>query len=301
MSFSAEKCFPQTESHPILGALCIIGASLLFASSSAFIKVISNDLNGPSIVFFRNLFGLLFVLPWTITQHKRLTLKTAYFHLHLIRSVAGLGAMNCFYTALAHMNIAEAVLLSFTSPLFIPIVAAVWIGEKGGLKVWGAVVIGFIGVILVLRPGFVVIEPVAFIGLTAGFLDGASMVSIRRMSRSEPAGRIVFYFTVLGTILSAIPLYWFWATPNMTSWTFLLIIGLMASSGQLLLSKGYSLAPAAKIGPFYYSVVIFATIIGWVIWDDILSLATLFGAALICGAGIMSIHTRRRDMLTQPQ
>jgi drug/metabolite transporter (DMT)-like permease len=286
--------------HPLLGAINVIAASLLFATASALIKAVSTELSGPMIVFFRNLFGLLFILPWVMGHAGRLRLKSDCLHLHLLRTLAGLGAMNCFYTALAYMKISEAVLLSFTSPLFIPIVAALWIREKADFRIWTAVSIGFMGVALILRPGAGVIQAVAFVGLTAGLLDGTSMVIIRRMSRTEPAARIVFYFTIMGTALSALPLPWFWSTPSTRAWLFLVLVGVMAGLGQLLLSQGYAHAPAAKVGPFYYTVVLFAGIIGWLVWDETLRWTTFLGAVLICGAGILSVYSRRTLITREP-
>jgi drug/metabolite transporter (DMT)-like permease len=144
---------------------------------------------------------------------------------------------------------------------------------------------------LILKPGLEVFQPVTIVGLAAGVLAALAMVSIRRMSTSEPTIRIVFYFTVLGTLISAVPLIWSWQSPQPRIWWLLILIGLLAAVGQILLTKGYSLAPAAQMGPFTYGNVVFATLLGWIFWGESLDAMTWVGAVLICIAGI--ITTRR--------
>jgi drug/metabolite transporter (DMT)-like permease len=108
------------------------------------------------------------------------------------------------------------------------------------------------------------------------------------MSSSEPTIRIVFYFTVFGTLISAMPLFWSWQSPKEEIWWLLVLMGLLAAVGQFLLTKGYSLAPAAKVGPFSYSNVVFAMLLGWVLWGESLDFLTWVGAFLICIAGIIT-------------
>jgi drug/metabolite transporter (DMT)-like permease len=211
----------------------------------------------------------------------------------MLRSVAGLGGMYCFFYVIARLQLSESFLLMSTAPLFIPIIAYIWIHEPVERKVRGAIVIGFIGIILILKPGVGVFRPIAFVGLGAGLMGALAMVSIRRMSSSEPTIRIVFYFTVFGTLISAIPLVWSWQSPKAEIWWLLVLMGLLAAVGQFLLTKGYSLAPAAKVGPFSYSNVVFAMVLGWVLWGESLDFLTWVGAFLICIAGI--ITTRKTE------
>jgi drug/metabolite transporter (DMT)-like permease len=202
--------------------------------------------------------------------------------------MAGLGGMYCFFYVIARLQLFESFLLISTAPLFIPIIAYVWIHEPVERKVRGAIIIGFIGIILILKPGTGVFQPIAFVGLGAGLMGALAMVSIRRMSSSEPTIRIVFYFTVFGTLISAMPLVWSWQSPKAEIWWLLVLMGLLAAVGQFLLTKGYSLAPAAKVGPFSYSNVVFAMLLGWLLWGEILDFLTWVGAFLICIAGIIT-------------
>jgi drug/metabolite transporter (DMT)-like permease len=279
--------------QPVAGALCVLSASLTFAILGAVVKVVSLSLTNEMVVFFRNFCSLFFILPWIWYSRPLGGLRTSYFPLHLLRSMAGLGGMYCFFYVIARLQLSESFLLMSTAPLFIPIIAYIWIHEPVERKVRGAIVIGFIGIILILKPGVGVFRPIAFVGLGAGLMGALAMVSIRRMSSSEPTIRIVFYFTVFGTLISAIPLVWSWQSPKAEIWWLLVLMGLLAAVGQFLLTKGYSLAPAAKVGPFSYSNVVFAMVLGWVLWGESLDFLTWVGAFLICIAGI--ITTRKTE------
>jgi drug/metabolite transporter (DMT)-like permease len=274
--------------QPVAGALCVLSASLTFAILGVAVKVVSRSLTTEMVVFFRNFCSLFFILPWIWYSPPPGGVRTSYFPLHLLRSMAGLGGMYCFFFVIARLQLSESFLLMSTAPLFIPIIAYVWIHEPVERKVRGAVIIGFIGIILILKPGMGVFRPIAFVGLAAGLLGALAMVSIRRMSSSEPTIRIVFYFTVFGTLISAMPLVWSWQSPKAEIWWLLVFMGLLAAVGQFLLTKGYSLAPAAKVGPFSYSNVVFAMLLGWVLWGEGLDFLTWVGAFLICIAGIIT-------------
>ena len=274
--------------QPVAGALCVLSASLTFAMLGAVVKVVSLSLTTEMVVFFRNFCSLFFILPWIWYSSPPGGVRTSYFALHLLRSVAGLGGMYCFFYVIARLQLSESFLLMSTAPLFIPIIAYVWIHEPVERKVRGAIIVGFLGIILILKPGMGVFRPIAFVGLGAGLMGALAMVSIRRMSSSEPTIRIVFYFTVFGTLISAMPLVWSWQSPKAAIWWLLVLMGLLAAVGQFLLTKGYSLAPAAKVGPFSYSNVVFAMLLGWVLWGEGLDFLTWVGAFLICIAGIIT-------------
>lgn len=277
--------------QPVSGALCVLGASFMFAMLGALVKTVSPALNNEMVVFFRNLFALLFILPWIGLRQPHGGFKTGCFSLHLLRSTAGLGAMYCFFHAIAHLQLSEAFLLSATSPIFIPLIANVWMHEPVTRNVRGAITIGFMGIVFILKPGFGIFRLEMIVALTAGILVALAMVTIRRMSAMEPVVRIVFYFTVISTLISAVPLIWSWTSIPPGIWWALILIGFLAVIGQFLLTQGYSLAPSAQVGPLTYGSVAFAAINGWLFWGETLDLMTWVGAVLICIAGV--ITTRR--------
>lgn len=276
--------------QPIAGAMFVLGSSLMFALMGACVKTASASLPNEVIVFFRNFYVLLMMIPFLLCRPPRGGIKTGHFRLHLIRSTAGLTGMYCFFYALGHLPFAEAVLFSFTSPLFIPIIAYLWIGEPVPGRIRGAVFIGFAGVLLVIRPGTEMFQPVSFVGIISGCSVAVAMVSIRRMSASEPPARIVFYFSLLATPVSCFPLFVSWQSPQGETWIILFLMGLFAVTGQLMMTKGYSLAAAAQVGPFSYGIVIFSALMGQIFWNESLDWMTALGALLICFAGILTTY-----------
>lgn len=271
----------------LAAALLAMAAELMFASMGASIKLLAAYLPNESIVFFRNLIGLGLVLPWLLRRGPG-NLATGQFPLHLLRGLTGLGAMYCFYYALGHIPLAEAMLLKLTAPLFIPLIAFLWLAESVPVKVRWAIVIGFMGVVLILRPGFAEVSPVALVALAGATLAAVAKVTIRGLSATEPSTRIVFYFALLGTVVSALPVAWHWVTPSPAAWGLVLAVSGLATAGQLLMTRAYGMAPAAQVGPFTYVSVVFASLYGWLFWDELLDMLTLAGAILIAAAGVLT-------------
>ncbi|MRR38677.1 DMT family transporter [bacterium] len=186
------------------------------------------------------------------------------------------------------------MLLSYTSPLIIPIIPFVWLHEPLARGVRIAIITGFLGVLLILKPGMTIFEPVALIALTAALFASLGFVSIRRMSETELPETIVFSYSLICAVISAIPLFWAWQTPDTTSLVMLVCIGAAATAGQFLLTRGYGMAPAAQVGPFVYSSVVFASILGWILWGESLDAFTIIGSALVFLSGIIAARAGTR-------
>lgn len=275
------------------GAGLAVAAAAAFATAGALIKLASAELPNPVVVFLRNAFGLLMLMPWLLKPGLS-GLKTRRPLNHLIRVTVGLAAMYCYFYAIAHMHLANAVLLNYSQPLFIPFIAWLWLGERPPARIWPAVAIGFAGVALILKPDSGLISLVGVIGLSAGILAATAMVSIRRMADTEPTTRIVFYFTTLATLISALPAMLAWQTPSTTVWLYMLGTGGLATIGQLMLTRAYALAPAAHVGSLIYTTVIVAGLLGWLIWGETPGLLDLVGVTLVMLAGVLVVFVRSR-------
>jgi drug/metabolite transporter (DMT)-like permease len=292
MTFSESYNLPRA-------ALATSLAALMFASMGVAVRYASASLPSEILVFLRNSFGLLFLLPWLYRNGFR-SLKTNRLSGHVTRSVTGLAAMYCFFYAIAHLPLAEAVLLNFSSPIFTAIIAILWLGEEATRKLILAIIIGFTGICLILKPGMGILSAAALIGLISAVFAALAMVSIRDLSKTEPTRRIVFYFSVTATLISAIPMFWYWQTPDLKPLVAMVFAGFSATLGQLLLTHGYSLAPAARVSPYSYNTIIFAAIYGWIFWSETPDILTLFGALLIICAGIITLLSRPTRSLTEP-
>lgn len=275
----------------VIGAVLITASELLFATMGAAIKVASATLPNEVLVFMRNALGLLVLVPIVAHGGGVALLSTRVPALHLLRAAAGVSAMYCFFYAIARLQLADGVLLKMTAPIFMPVIGWLWLREHIGWLALVAVPVGFLGVILVLDPAGIV-HGAAMIGLLGGVLAALAKVTVRRLTQTEPATRIVFYFAVLAMLISAVPMLWAWQAPTPREWALLMLIGGAGTAGQFLLTRGYAAAPAARIGPFTYFSVVFAAMYGYLIWDDRLTLHFLGGALLIAGAGLMVLKSR---------
>lgn len=262
-------------------------SSLAFASMAAVIKAMAPVLPTEMTVFFRNSFGLLAILPLVLREG--VSLRTENFRWHVTRAVFGLIAMYCFFYTLGSMPLGDAVLLNYTAPLFTPLIALLWLREAVPVAVRIAITVGFIGVVLILKPGHDLFTPVALIGLVSGLFAAFAMTSIRRMAQTESALRIVFYFALVGTLLSAIPLLWHWQAMTWAAALPLISIGILASIGQLFLTKAYMGAPAARVGALTYLTVVIAALYGWLFWSEAPDIFSLLGAVLVFIGGALAI------------
>lgn len=288
--------YPQ---NYLLGVLLIIASEFMFVSMSAVIKETAHYVPSEAIVFFRNFFAMLLLFPWILHQGTS-GLSWQHCRFHFLRSISGLGAMYCFFYTIAHLPLAEASLLKLTMPFFLPILSILWLAEAVSLRTLWAIIIGFVGVAIILKPGSLTFSSVSLIALLGGFLAAVATSTIRRMSALDSSLNIVFYFAVIGTIFSIFPL--FWSHFSITRHTLLLLfaVAVLATIAQLLMTYAYQIAPSAKIGPFSYVSVIFATGYGWWFWREQVDFWFFIGAALIIFAGMLLILNDKKPVPIVP-
>lgn len=277
------------------GALNALVAAAGFAAAGACIKAASATLPNEMVVFSRNAVALLMMLPW-LARVRLAGLRTQRTGGHLLRAGFGLTAMYCFFYALHHLPLAEAMLLNYTAPLFIPLIAWGWIGERPPWVLIPASGLGVVGIALIIKPGGdTLLSLPAAIALLSGMFGAAAMVSIRRIAHVEPTTRIVFYFMFYGTLFSAVPLLWAWQTPEPAALAALIGSGVFALAGQLTLTRAYALLPAARVGAMSYMTVVFAALIGWLFWAEAPDGASILGAvAVMVACVLVSARLRRR-------
>ena len=280
--------YPQ---HLLKGALLVLLAELCMASMGALIKHLGQSLPNEMLVFSRSFLGLLFFLPLLATW-RNISFKTRVLKIHLVRSLSGISAMYCFFYALIHLPLADGMLLKMTAPLFMPLIAGYWLKEGISRYSFYALIIGFLGVLIVLHPGgdfnFVML-----IGVLGGFFAAVAKVSIRRLSRTEPIYRTVFYFSLVGFLVSVIPVsIRYYLEPfslNQTQILLLLAAAAVGTAGQFALTRGYAIANAGTIAPFTYFSVIFGSLYGYFFWQEIPAVSFFAGALLIALAGLLTM------------
>jgi len=271
-----------------LGAAYAVTAAAAFAVTAACVKAVSATVGTEVAVFFRSAVSLLVLLPW-LMRHGLAVVRTRRLTGHLWRATFGTCAMYSFFYAIAHLHLAEAILLTYSTPLYIPFIAWAVLREPPPAVIFPAVALGLLGIALIAKPGLGgMVSPATAVGVLSGICAAAAMVTIRGISDTEPAPRIVFYFSALSTVISAVPLAWAWRTPSATALALLVGTGVFATIGQLCLTRAYSLAPAARIGAFTYVSVVFAGLIGWALWGEAPDAASIAGMALVIGCCVLA-------------
>jgi len=271
------------------GALYMVASALLFASMAASVRVAARELPNAPIVFFRHFIMLVVLLPWLWREGRR-GVETGDLQGHLVRGLAGVSAVGCYFFAIARLRLADAVLLNQSMPLFIPLVERVWHGERIPPRLWAVLALGFAGLVLILRPGTGVFEPAALVGMASAVLASIAQVGIRRMPRTEPVTRIVFYFGLVGSAVALPPGVWWWKSPSAFTWAVLVLVGLLATVGQLTLTRAYVHAPPASVGPILYTGPVFAGLLDWLIWDRLPDATFVVGAAVVVLAATLALR-----------
>jgi drug/metabolite transporter (DMT)-like permease len=269
----------------------MVASALLFAAMAASVRVAARELPNAPIVFFRHFIMLVFLLPW-LAREGRHALGTDDLRGHLVRGLAGVSAVACYFFAIARLRLADAVLLNQSMPLFIPLVERAWLRERIPPRLWGVLTLGFAGLLLILRPGTGVFEPVALVGLASAAFASIAQVGIRRLTRTEPVARIVFYFGLVASIVALPPAAFWWKSPSAATWAVLLLMGVFATIGQFTLTRAYLHAPAASVGPFLYAGPVFAGLLDWLLWDRLPDALFVVGAAVVILAATLALRIR---------
>jgi drug/metabolite transporter (DMT)-like permease len=168
------------------------------------------------------------------------------------------------------------------------------LGEKVGIRRWSAVVIGFIGILVMTRPGAGVFEPAALFAIGGALFYALAMISVRRLSMTEPAAAIVFYFTLFATAVGALSLPFQWVTPDVQGFLMLAGIGLIGGFAQLAMTQAFRLSPVAVIAPFDYGALVFAVGFGYLIWDDVPDEFIIVGSLIVIASGLYILHRETR-------
>lgn len=247
------------------------------------------------IILFRNLFAFvpLGLYIWRTTGFEVLKTKRPFGH--LVRSAVGLTGMVCGFSAVQHLPLTEATALQFTSPLFMTALSALLLSEKVGPHRWGAVVVGFIGVLIMARPlpGQMNVPGVT-LGILSALGAAGAMVAIRQISDTERGPTIVFYFTLGGVVIGLVGSAFHWVTPDPATMGLLVVAGLIGGVGQLFLTEALRQAPIGVIAPFDYTQLVWASLLGLVIWGELPHPLTLIGAAVVAASGVYILHRELR-------
>ncbi|HEX6979779.1 MAG TPA: DMT family transporter [Alphaproteobacteria bacterium] len=278
-------------SSPTRAALWMIVAAAFFAAMSALIRKLSEDLHALEIVFFRNLAGFAFMVPWLVRTGLR-GLRTDNTRLYLGRSLIGLLSMFAWFTALTMMPLAEATALAFTAPLFATVAAVLILGETVRARRWSATIVGFIGAMIVLRPGFGSVGLPEMLVLLSAAIQGLNIVLVRQLSRVEDPNAVVTYMTLYIIPFSLVPALFVWTNPPLHTWIWIALLGLCGTAGHQAFTRAFAISDASALLAFDYAKLPIVALIAWLAFGEAPDVWTWIGAAVIVGA---TVYIARRE------
>lgn len=279
------------------GVLLRLLAMACLASSAALVKYVST--RGVSLVesvFHRQMFAVPVILMWVIATAGLPSLRTARLKAHALRMVVGVSGVAFNLAAIRLLPLAEAITIGFTTPVFATILSALLLKEPTGRHRWGAVMVGFAGVLIVLQPGGGHMSLLgASVGLVGALLGSCVMILLRRLGETEPAATTVFWFSLTSLIPTGMAMPFAAAAHSPAIWSMLILIGMLGGAGQLALTGSLRLAPVAVVAPMDYSSLLWATFYGWLMFSALPAPTTWIGAPLIVATGLYIGWYERRE------
>jgi len=280
-----------------LGIILRVAAMFCLAGLAALVKWCSGrGVPVLEIIFFRNAFAFVPVLLYVWRTSGFTVLKTNRPVGHLTRSIIGLTGMVCGFTAVGLLPLTQSTAISFSAPLFMTALSALVLREHVGPHRWAAVAVGFVGVLIMVHPDPTrLVSAGTIFALVAAMGTAGAMTAIREIGRTEPGPTIVFYFTLAGAVLGLASLPFGWVIPDLGTLGLLIAAGLVGGVGQLFLTEALRRAPVAVVAPFDYTQLVWASLLGFLVWGETPRLATLIGAVVVAGSGVYILlrETRR--------
>jgi len=293
---------------PLLGISLKLASTIVFFVMATSLKIAAETVPIGELVFARNFFGLFPVLLMVgLRGELGLAFKTENPRGHLTRATIGLSAMVCSFTALYLLPLPDATAIGFATPLFVVVLAFFLLGERVRIYRWSAVVIGFIGILVVLSPhlGEGELDNASTLGallgaLAAGFA-ALAMITVRKLCETERTSTIVTWFAGASTVLSllTLPLGFVlpgqaWIFPDLVTGGLLVLIGLAGGVGQILLTQSYRFADASTIAPFDYVNMLWAILVGWLVFSEVPAREVMIGASIVIAAGVFVIYREHK-------
>lgn len=275
------------------GILLLVVAEFLFAGMDTVAKHLSQDMPVAMVVWGRYAFHLGFMLLLFPGRRLLPLLHVRRKGLVLLRGVQLLAATFSFFTAIRYIPLADAVAIGFFSPLFVVALSIPLLGEKIGIRRWSAVLVGFLGVLIIVRPGFAEVHWAYGLMIVLAFIFATFVINTRVLTRSEGVMPLLFYTALLGTVGSSLLLPFVWQTPTWQQWAFMALMGAIGGGSHLILIKAYQVASASLLAPFQYAQIIFATGFGWLVFGDFPSLWVWSGAGVVVLSGLYVLHRER--------
>lgn len=273
----------------------MVAAMFLFAGGDALSKLLTNSTHPVQIIWFRQL-GLLFGAFYLLGTRGKKLFHSKRPGLQITRGTLAIFSGLLFVFAVKHVPLADAIAASFVAPFFVTMLSSWVLSEKVQVRQWVAVTIGFIGAAIVVRPGFGSLHPAIMLVVGAAFFFAARQVIGRLLADTDSTATTIVYTALTASLLISLPLPFVWTWPaTVQQWSFLLGMAALAGCGEVLIVKSLEVANAAVVAPMHYSIIIWGTIYGFLIFDQLPDQWTSIGAAIIIVAGLYTVRVSRQQ------
>ncbi len=265
-----------------------VGVACLGAND-ALAKTLADTYSPMQILFMRNILALPFALVLALKMQGASALRSRRPVIHLVRGVLWIVATYLFFTSITYVGLAKSTALLMVSPLLIVAVAAVFLKEHADWKRWATVICGMTGALVIVRPGFAAFDPVAVLPILAALVAAFLMLSARWVDESESFWTLMLYLTGASAIVSAMIVPFFWVPILIGDVPLFFGVAVFGTAGMVLMTQAFRMAPAVLVAPLDYTALLWATLFGWLFWNEIPDFLTYVGASVIILSGVYSI------------
>lgn len=289
MSLLAIKTAPSTRR----GILIVVVAMTLFALLDVCSKVLGQDLSVVQIIWVRFLLFVPIALAISWRPGEGVPWRSERPWLQTIRVLVLLVEMWFFLSAFALIPLADAHAIGSSAPLMVTALSVLFLGEKVGWRRWAAVVVGFVGMVLIVRPGFTELRLPMLYVIAGAVLWAVYQIMLKVIGRVDSAATTGIWTAVVGAMAMTLIGPFFWTPPSAQGWMLLVIAALLGGVGHIIYSRAFMMAPASALQPFTYLMLVYAAIFGWLFFDDVPDAWTVAGATLIVASGLYTFHRER--------
>lgn len=284
--------------NPRLGIALMCAGLAFFGFGEACVKTLAKDYEILQVVWARYTFhALVFLLIFSrsgiVSQ-----MRTSRPFLHLARSVVLMLGTITFFTALIYLSLPEAVAINFAAPLLVTALSIPFLGEKVGRRRWAAIFVGFLGVLVIIRPGLGVMHWAAFLPLLTAIFYACYQIMTRIAGRTEDTRTSLFWTSAVGVTVMSCIVPFFWKTPNAQAWIIMVATGALFGFGHYLLIRAFEITPVSTLSPFHYTQIIWVTIISIIVFDQTPDEFSILGTTIVIASGLYIWRRETRDVKT---
>jgi drug/metabolite transporter (DMT)-like permease len=286
-------------SRPLQAIIFMLISMALFSAMNACIRLLAPEMHSTQMVLLRNIMSLVLIIIWQIVLHHGLPrFPTTRLTGHFWRATIGIGAMELWFYSITLLPLTLATALSFTTPIFSTIIAIMFLREKAGIRRWCAIMIGFIGMLIILRPGVSDISGDALFVIGSSLMMGIAGVLVKTLTRTEPPETIVFYMALFMIPWAMIPGILHWQPVSVHALGLIFLIAFFSTAAHLLMARAYMRADMVMLMPFDFSRLVFTAILAYFLFNETMDIPTITGALIITASSVYIAHREAKKKKT---